>query len=257
MSVPERIPLAIVDDDEMVRTCFSDWLESTGRYAVVIRARDGEDYIAQSRECVVRVALVNLRMPRMDGWVLIGWMREHQPQVPAGVLDRSMDLTDRVRALRVGAKAFLQKGMTLAALLRGVDDLVERRFHMNELMDGSLVALKQVPEKGREAERPTLREAFVDPAGRMAAGLKVLQALAPRTLQVFRWRLHSPQLDNDQIGRRMKLCRSTVDSHCKEIARLIHLRDRAEAMRFCSEHGLLELLDPVKGLPIDAYPLKA
>lgn len=247
---PERIPVALVDDYECVRFGVRTQIERAGPYQVVILAEDAADYIRQSREKRVAATVVDLLMDGMDGWALIAWMREHQPEIPAVAMSINMCLDYRVRAHRAGARAMLAKNARCAEWGVALADVIERRFHLNPLMEECLWSTRTAADRSPKPRPPVPVPGPLDPESRMAQGLKVLDVLSEKELQVFRWRLVVPKLSNERIALHMNVKESTVDSHCKGISGKIGLRDRGEAISFVERHGLRALLDPETGMPM-------
>jgi DNA-binding NarL/FixJ family response regulator len=247
MATSERIPVAVVDDHVMVRDGFRQGVESDGRYEVVIMAGNGEDYIRQSKAKRVVIALVDLYMPRMDGWATLAWIRDHQPEVRMAAISVDMGLEGRSRALKAGAGALLYKGVDRSELLLALDDLKERRFHYNDLMKEQVTGTRPTGLQTAAPSSAVLVGAAAGHDVKMKEGVKRLARLSPRELEVFRWRLHHPKLDYDQIGLRMGVERCTVESHGKGIRRKTGLKDREDIVLFTVEHGLYTALHPITG----------
>jgi len=105
------VRVAIVEDHPMMVTGLQQGVEELEGYRVTVVAEHGEAYIAATRTQAVDIALVDLRMPVMDGYQTLAWMREHQPEVRRVAV--SYDVTEEVavRVWRCGAHALLDKGV--------------------------------------------------------------------------------------------------------------------------------------------------
>lgn len=215
-----RVAVAVVDDHPAMRSGLRGLIEGE-RYAVVVSAHDGEDYIRQSTERPVRLALVDLCMPRMDGWATIAWIRAHQP----GVLPMALSFDDRPdwvqRAMRAGARGMLCKSIGPAELHKALDDLHRSGFHHNALTERYILA----PAAARGQAPPE--------------GPALLQRLSPRERATFDLVLHDPPLTFAQIALRLGVSRNTVESYRKGIVHKLGLHTREDMLHFAARHGLL------------------
>lgn len=97
--------LALVEDDEPVRTSLAALLES---WDFRVQAfEDGESYLAAlpDADCI----LLDVRLPGIDGLSLLKQMRERGTRTPVIVLTGHGDVAMAVQALREGANDFLEK----------------------------------------------------------------------------------------------------------------------------------------------------
>lgn len=84
----------IVDDDPPLRTLLQKLLAHAGEHDIVTSS-DGEEAIALLSERTFDVILLDLMMPRRDGYAVIEFLREHQPEQLRVVL--VMTATDEYR----------------------------------------------------------------------------------------------------------------------------------------------------------------
>jgi DNA-binding NtrC family response regulator len=106
----ERASVLVVDDDETFRNLVADRLARTGHR--VAAAPDG----ARALELcgAAEVALVDLRMPGMDGLELLARLRERRPDLEVILLTGHGTIESAVAAMKGGAADYLQKPCTLA-----------------------------------------------------------------------------------------------------------------------------------------------
>lgn len=110
---PRRV--MVVDDDSDIRASVRDLLEDEG-YEVVT-AIDGKDAIEQlARGPLPAVILLDLMMPRMDGWQFVAQQREMPALAGVPVVVVSADVSEqKARALSVSG--FVRKPFNVEALL--------------------------------------------------------------------------------------------------------------------------------------------
>lgn len=115
----------VVEDDPGLREIYADVLRDEGWS--VHAAEDGLDALTALRGGLQPcVALVDLRMPRMDGWTFIDELRRGGWEtVPFVVLAAHYQLQDEAR--RIGARWWLQKPVGIDRLLETVAEACASR----------------------------------------------------------------------------------------------------------------------------------
>lgn len=127
------IRLMIVDDHEMVREGLCLTFEGTDIH-IVAEATDGEEAFEKLRHQPVDVALVDIRMPRTDGFQFLELLRQAGLKLPVVVMHSVQDGTNVVRRCEeLGAKGLISKGLEKAALV----DAVRRVYAGEQLWNGS------------------------------------------------------------------------------------------------------------------------
>ncbi|MFC2517961.1 MAG: response regulator transcription factor [Corynebacterium matruchotii] len=118
MSRPLRI--ALVDDQDLVRTGFRMILDAQRDMCVVGQASDGVGALSMVRTTRPDVVLMDIRMPALDGIAATRAVLEADPGIKVIVLT-TFDLDDYlVAAMRAGASGFLLKDSTAPELLAGI-----------------------------------------------------------------------------------------------------------------------------------------
>ncbi|GAA2677746.1 response regulator transcription factor [Streptomyces lunalinharesii] len=216
----------IVDDQAMVRAGFAALLAAQADIDVVGDAADGVQGVELSRRLHPDVVLMDVRMPEMDG--LEAARRLLDP--PVGVVHRpkvlmltTFDVDDYVyEALRAGASGFLLKDAPPADLISAV-----RVVAAGEALLAPSVTRRLIADFARQ--RPAAR-----PADRAALRLN---GLTPRETEVLE--LIARGLSNQEIADRLILAEQTVKTHIGRVLAKLGLRDRAQAVIFAYESGLV------------------
>ncbi|MFC5720082.1 response regulator [Streptomyces gamaensis] len=218
------IKVIIVDDQAMVRAGFAALLAAQPDIDVVGDAPDGVRGVELSRRAHPDVVLMDVRMPEMDG--LEAARRLLDP--PAGVTHRpkvlmltTFDVDDYVyEALRAGASGFLLKDAPPADLISAV-----RVVAAGEALLAPSVTRRLIADFARQR-----------PAPNRTPGLR-LKALTPRETEVLE--LIARGLSNQEIAAALVLAEQTVKTHIGRILAKLGLRDRAQAVIFAYESGLV------------------
>lgn len=112
----------IVDDDQMVRRSTSFLLNSAG---YVVRAfRSGRDFLGELPGLEPGITLLDVRMPDMDGLAVLEHMpSDKRPVFPVVVITGHGDLPTAVRAMKLGARDFLEKPFSEDALFEILESI--------------------------------------------------------------------------------------------------------------------------------------
>ena len=117
----------VVDDSITVRRVTQRLLERNGMR--VLTARDGMDAVALLQDNVPDVILLDIEMPRMDGYEVAAHVRNDPrlKDVPIIMITSRVGEKHRARAIELGVDDYLGKPYQEAQLLDAIAPLVERR----------------------------------------------------------------------------------------------------------------------------------
>jgi DNA-binding NarL/FixJ family response regulator len=218
MTDPVRVLL--VDDQPLLRTGFRMVLGSEPGLEVVGEAGDGEEAVDLARRLLPDVALMDIRMPRLDG------VEATRRIVAAGLRTRVLVLTTFdldeyvVGALRAGASGFVTKDVP-------AEDLVD--------------AIRVVAA-GEAVVAPPILARLLD---KYAGHLPDPAATAPAVVEGLTEREHevlvciARGLSNAEIARSLFVSETTVKTHVGHVLTKLGVRDRVQAVVLAYESGLV------------------
>lgn len=220
------IRVLVADDQAVVRQGVVLLLSTSPDIEVAGEASDGLEALRLSLELRPDVALVDLRMPGLDG------AQVTRRIVAAGTGTRVLILTtyaddDAVMpALRAGAVGYLTKDVTSEALLTAVRDVAAGRTVLDSAVQQRLIQL--VVAEPAAAGRAATPAADVPPAG--TAGLTRREADVVRLI--------AQGLNNRQVARELFVSEATVKTHLNHILAKLSMQDRAVLIAWAWRHGL-------------------
>lgn len=116
--------ILIIEDELPMRTALADLLESEG-YRVIL-AGDGATGLKRATEEKPDLILLDIMLPKLDGFTLCAELRRLSNPVPILILTAKSQLEDRVTGLDLGADDYLVKPFSTEELLACVRALLRR-----------------------------------------------------------------------------------------------------------------------------------
>lgn len=118
------IKLLIVDDESQIRETYGEFFAKR-RFDVDV-ASDGEEGLRKLREAVFDVAIVDIRMPKMDGGELTRHVAEEGIDTSLIILTGHGEKEDAIKAINLGVEAWFEKAtVNMDELLQRVSELAE------------------------------------------------------------------------------------------------------------------------------------
>lgn len=208
-SKKERIRILVADDHSVVREGLVSLIKRKADMTVVGEASNGREAVDLWKEHRPDVALLDLRMPELEGVGAIKEIREVDESARIIVLTTFDGDEDIYRAIKAGAKAYLLKDTAREALMECI-----RKVHAGETCIAPALAAKLAERVSGEAL--STRE------------LEVLQRIAAGR-------------SNKEIGAELFISEGTVKSHVKSIFAKLDVISRTEAVATASRRGLIQL----------------
>jgi len=119
----ERARILVVDDDESIRKTISTILEEKGY--VVDTAENGKEAIEKTNAKFYNLALIDIRLPDMEGTELLIEMRETTPRMVKIIVTGFPSLQNAMEAVNKSADAYLIKPVKIEELLSTIQEHLE------------------------------------------------------------------------------------------------------------------------------------
>jgi DNA-binding NarL/FixJ family response regulator len=214
------ISVLLADDQELIRSGLRTVLEADGGFTVLGEAANGQTAVEQVDVLAPDVALVDIRMPELDGIEATRQIALRAPGTRVLILT-TYDLDEYVyAALTAGASGFMLKSAPTAQLVQGI----------------------RVVAEGAALLAPSLTMRLVErylasPAPGGADGHPALRGLTEREREVLV--LVARGRSNSEIAAELFVSEATVKTHVNHLLAKLALRDRVQAVVLAYECGVV------------------
>ena len=213
------IRVALVDDQAIVRTGLARILSPADGFEVIAECANGREAVEQLPAQRPDVVLMDIRMPVLDGIEATAQIRRAADGIAVLVLTTFGEDEVLWGALEAGAAGFVLKDSSAEELIAAVRAVAAGAAWFDP------------------AVTPRILEHYrrhVAPAGREAARLELL---TDRELDVLQ--LIARGATNGEIAAQLYVAEATVKSHVGSIFGKLGVRDRAAAIVFAYDHGVV------------------
>ena len=212
------IRVALVDDQELVRTGLAMVIDGSEGMRVVAQAGDGEQALDELARTPADVVLMDIRMPRMNGVDATAKLTA-QPRAPKVIVLTTFDLDEYVfGALRAGAAGFLVKSTPPEDLIGLVQVAAEGHTVLSPVAAQRLVAASSDRDSARDRAQ------------------RLVGSLTERETEVLTGL--GDGLSNAQIAARLYLSEATVKGYVSRMLDKLGCANRTQAGLLAHEAGL-------------------
>jgi DNA-binding NarL/FixJ family response regulator len=210
------IRVALVDDQAIVRAGLARILSPDDGFEVVAECADGQQAVAELPAVGPDVTLMDIRMPRLDGIAATAQLRGIGPVLVLTTFGEDEVLWGAIEA---GAAGFVLKDSSAEELIAAVRAVAGGGAWFDPAV------APRVLDRYRRVVAPTARDAAR------------LDLLTEREHDVLR--LMARGATNAEIGASLHVAEATVKSHVGSIFTKLDVRDRAAAIVFAYDHGVV------------------
>ncbi|MFD5430204.1 response regulator [Streptomyces sp. NPDC127084] len=215
MSDGKQISVVVVDDHPVYRDGISRGLSLSGEIEVLAEAETGREAISLIREKNPDVAIVDYRLPDLDGIAVMRFIvQEKTLKTRVLILSATTESSVVFQAIEDGASGYLPKDARRAEIVEAVINLSRGMTIIPTELTGALAAQIRVRAK-RDAPVLTERERQV--------------------LEAFSRGLSIPQTAEELF-----LGSATVKTHAQHLYEKLQVSDRAAAVAMAMRHGILQ-----------------
>lgn len=215
MNAP-KIITAIVDDHRLFRAGVAELLSNQGDIQVIFQADNGiemQEKLKQS-EKIPHVILLDINMPKMDGYESSRWLKKEYPEVNILALSMLDEKDSITRMLQSGSGGYLLKNARPDELIEAVREISKNGSYFNKLVSAKLI--------------------FSVNRGDIKA-----PPLSSKELEFLK--LCCTPLNYTGIANQMNISINTIEKHRASVFRKLNLPSRAGIMLYAIKNGLVKI----------------
>ncbi len=156
--------ILVVDDNDDNRYTLTLYLDLEG-YTHVETAQDGEEAIARLQTAEFDLVLLDVMMPKVDGYQVLTWVKG-QPQLhdlPVIMISALNEMSSVVRCIELGAVDYLLKPFNPVLLKARLGSTLEKK-RLRDQIDAHLARLEQEVEAARRLQMAMVPQSFPKPS---------------------------------------------------------------------------------------------
>jgi len=142
--------ILVIDDDEDIRKVLSEILKDNGYNAD--SAETGGEAIRKAEEKFYNLALIDIKLPDMNGVELLTKIKETKPKMRKIIITGYPTLKNAVEALNRGADAYIMKPLDIEKVLATIKEQLQKQRREQKMTEKQLVQyietrVKQIEQK--------------------------------------------------------------------------------------------------------------
>jgi DNA-binding NarL/FixJ family response regulator len=210
-----EVKLFIADDHPIFRSGLRQIIETDSRLKIVGEADDGEQAIAALEELDVDVAILDIDMPRRDGFEVAREIK--QKRLAAAIIFLTMHKDERFlnTAFDLGIKGYILKDSAVAEIVQCIKSVAEGQEFVSPQLSGFLI---------NRARR----------AAELAQKQPQVNKLTPTERQILK--LIGDYKTSKEIADQMAIGIRTVEHHRANICEKMQLKGSHALIKFAIEH---------------------
>lgn len=209
------VTVLIADDHPLFREAIARVIDARPDLELVAQEADGRSALDRIRALQPAVAVIDVRMPRLDGSEVLATVREEDLPTNVVFLSAFLDPETVYDAVAAGAKAYLSKEADGAEIVAAIMAAARGETILSPEVQTGLAA--QIRAREERDARPRLSEREHEVLSLIAEGLS-----AP------------------EIGERIHLSTATVKTHLQHLYEKLGVSERAAAVAEGMRRGLVE-----------------
>ena len=216
------VKLALVDDHPFFRKGLISLIEvSYSNFTIHFEADDGLDLQKKIDKLgPPDIILMDVNMPRMDGFTSVKWLTENYPLVKVLVVSMIEKEESIVRMLKLGVKGYLCKDVEPKEMGEALESVINKGFYYTDFITGKLVH-SLLDDSDTSAK---------------ASALNIMNDREKEFLQ-----LACSEFTYNEIAARMFLSPKTIDGYRNALFEKLNVKSRVGLALYAVKHGLVEL----------------
>jgi DNA-binding NarL/FixJ family response regulator len=213
--------IAIADDHALFRKGLISLINLFPNYKILFDSANGEEFIKMLKPSALpNIALLDINMPKMDGYQTSEWLRINYPSVKVLALSTMESETSIIKMIKHGARGYVLKDAEPAELKKAFDELSDLGFFYNE----------QVTKKVMQSVNQLSDE---------KSQINKLLNLTPREIEFIK--LTCSEKSYQAIAKEMVVSHRTVDGYRDALFKKLNVTTRVGIVLYAVKHKIITI----------------
>lgn len=211
--------IALVDDHVLLRQGLANLIKTFEGYEVLFEADNGLDLIEKIKSNSPSAVLLDINMPKMDGFKTAAWLKHNFPSIKILALSMSDEEDTIIKMLQAGAHGYILKNTTPEELKKGLDAVINKGYYLNEAIGANV--FNSLTNKNNKPED------YFD-----------VTSLNNKEIQFIK--LSCTELTYLEIADKMAISPKTIDFYKVNLEKKIGIKNRVTLALFALKHGIVK-----------------
>ena len=212
-----RIRIVIADDHPVLRKGLRQVIEADPSLQVVAEADDGETALAQLEELQPQIAVLDIDMPKLDGFAVMKEIQRRRLGIDVVLLTLHSDEVLFNEAMDLGAKGYILKESAVSDIVSGIQAVAAGRHYVTSSLTAHLIRHRS-REQAFARRRPSIADLTVTER-------RILHMIARGQ-------------SSKEIAAELFIHYRTVENHRTSIGQKLGLHGHNAVLKFALEHKL-------------------
>ncbi len=219
--MPKKFKIGIADDHILVRKALIRLINSFAEYTILFEVNNGGELKEKiSALGVPDVVLMDINMPKVNGFEATSWLHKHYPFVKVLALSMLNEEDVIIKIIRLGAKGYILKTMEPEELKIALDSVIKNDFYLPETISGKVISGLQ------HSQQVDKNNTLLNEKEKI-----FLQLLAT-------------EMSYKEIAAKMFISPRTIDDYKSSLCEKFHVRTRIGLVMFAIRNGMIEITSP-------------
>lgn len=215
------INVAIIDDHALFRKGLKMLINSIDDFEVTMESDNGQSFIdTLQADQLPHVALLDIRMPELDGYETATWLSNHYPQIAILALSTMDDEAAIIKMIQRGAKGYLLKNAETEELHKAILSVLEQGYFYNNHITHKVISTIGGVISGNSP-------------------ISTIINLSEREKEFLK--LACSEMSYAEIAKAMFLSPRTIDGYREHLFEKFQVKSRVGLVLYAIKHGIVVL----------------
>jgi DNA-binding NarL/FixJ family response regulator len=213
--------VALADDHSLIRNGIANLIDTFDGFKVLFQAGNGQELIDELKpRALPDIILMDINMPKKDGYETTKWLREMYPQIKVLALSMYDNESAVIRMIKNGACGYILKDAEPTDLKKALNEIAQKGFYHSELVTTHLI--KMVRQGGNSADEKL-----------------PVETLSENEMEFLKFAC--TEMTYKEIADKMYLSPRTIDGYRDALFEKLGVRTRVGLVMYAIKNGIVNI----------------